>query len=1068
MASRPQNFAEYVVRIFLLIGSVLLLSERGFAQHYPILPVPGAPHGIFTMMQDSQSALWLGTIDDVFRFDGEHFYSLRQYGFPKETPNSFAEDGDGGIWIATQGTDAGGGTGRGGLYRYQSGHVTKVFAGDGLSVVSVAPGAVLASIGTEIPGKPAFGDLVLFRRGSNGWKAEPLLAKQANHLTVDHQGNVLFPCPRGWCEIARQDLEAPHADGSQLRMSQHSGSPLIERVLRDKFGCVWFRAEAFSSYQCPTDPQPKLVPHSISAYDSSAHLEETSDGSIFMLVRLALGRPGVFQIANSSDGIPADMDTAMVARDGTIWIGGDRGLYRFMYPFELKVWDRSDGIQPPASILREGKEIFTSGGGLRRLESDGRRWAAFGGPEGIGAILAAGPLGTLFAASQYSIVQVDRRGSVIASGSIPNPDLSYRLTAGPDGDLWLGHRGVSRVIRAGSRLILRPEMKSDRGTSDIEYDQARNIIWACDGNDLVFLKNGNWGRISQKDGLLNLPCRTIGVQTDGDLWLGYGAAALAWIREPTSGRPIIKNYDQWLNEEVANDEVKLLSTDHRGWIWRVSDANYVAAPGGAENGKWLRLNEQDGLPPPPIPGFGFAAEDDGSIWLSTLNGVAHFSPPETFATDFPAPPVFIAGFSAGQGSSMLANATGNFSRNADLSAYVGSLQFDRRNALHIRYRLLPEQAAWTDTDNLDLYLGKLGWGGHELQVQAQLATGPWSAVESDSFTILKPLWFTWPALGGYVVLAGAVLAGGRRWRKKQVELERRAFPKVAEWRLAALSPELQHLDGALLDSRFEVGRILARGGFATVTEGRDLNQNGRRCAIKIFRQEVADKEWIARRFHQEVLALEQIHHPNVVRIFGSGTTAGGSFYLVMEYIEGETLRELLEIGRLAPERIARYLQQAGSALDQIHRYGICHRDLKPENLMIRTASAPEEELVLIDFSIAIVKDPDETLHGLSRAAGTIYYMAPEQVIGYADSSTDIYSLAKILIEMLSGQRLSALLPNASMDLPDRVRELLGELKVGLSQSSIELIGSALEFDPARRPKSAAEFAERIAQDLGRG
>jgi serine/threonine-protein kinase len=290
---------------------------------------------------------------------------------------------------------------------------------------------------------------------------------------------------------------------------------------------------------------------------------------------------------------------------------------------------------------------------------------------------------------------------------------------------------------------------------------------------------------------------------------------------------------------------------------------------------------------------------------------------------------------------------------------------------------------------------------------------------------------------------------------------------VAEWRLAALSPELQHLDGTLLDSRFEVGRILARGGFATVTEGRDLKQDGRRCAIKIFRQEVVDKEWIARRFHHEVLALEQIQHPNVVRIFGSGTTPSGSFYLVMEYIEGETLRELLEIGRLAPERIARYLRQAGGALDQIHRRGICHRDLKPENLMIRTASPAEEELVLIDFSIAIVKDPDETLHGLSRAAGTIYYMAPEQAIGYADSSTDIYSLAKILIEMLSGKRLSTLLPNASMDLPERVRELLDALSVGLSPSSIALISSALEFDPARRPKNAGEFAEQIAQDLDR-
>ena len=133
--------------------------------------------------------------------------------------------------------------------------------------------------------------------------------------------------------------------------------------------------------------------------------------------------------------------------------------------------------------------------------------------------------------------------------------------------------------------------------------------------------------------------------------------------------------------------------------------------------------------------------------------------------------------------------------------------------------------------------------------------------------------------------------------------------------------------------------------------------------------------------------------------------------------------------------------------------------------MIRAAGTPGQELVLIDFSIAIVQDPDETMHGLSRAAGTLYYMAPEQAIGYADASSDIYSLAKIVIEMLTGQRLSTLLPDASMDLPDRVRELLSGPSFALSVASIDCISAALEFDPFRRPKDANEFALTVAQDL---
>jgi serine/threonine protein kinase len=92
-------------------------------------------------------------------------------------------------------------------------------------------------------------------------------------------------------------------------------------------------------------------------------------------------------------------------------------------------------------------------------------------------------------------------------------------------------------------------------------------------------------------------------------------------------------------------------------------------------------------------------------------------------------------------------------------------------------------------------------------------------------------------------------------------------------------------------------------------------------------------------------------------------------------------------------------------------------------------------------------------------------MAPEQAIGYADAATDIYSLAKVVVEMLAGERLATLLPDASMDLPERVSELLHRLYPKLSSESVDRIAAALQFDPARRPRDAAQFAEQIASDL---
>ncbi len=409
----------------------------------------------------------------------------------------------------------------------------------------------------------------------------------------------------------------------------------------------------------------------------------------------------------------------------------------------------------------------------------------------------------------------------------------------------------------------------------------------------------------------------------------------------------------------------------------------------------------------------------------------------------------------------MADAVDEIESGADVTAHLGSLQMDRRSGMNFRYRVMPQQTGWVSGTGTDLGLGRLAWGDYTLEVQARLVEGPWSATASKSFRVLRPIWLSTPALLGLVVIGGLGATGGWQVRQRRKKRAQTALPGLADWRMAAVSPDMGSVKGLLLDERFELVRIAARGGFANVWEGHDRKQNNRLCAIKIFRHELVDKTWMEKRFQHEVSALSQINHPNVVRIYGHGKAPNGAPYLVMEFVRGQTLREILERGRLTRAQTASYLRQTASALAEIHAHAVCHRDLKPENLMIRASG----ELVLIDFSIAIVQDPDETIHGLSRAAGTIHYMAPEQAVGYANESSDIYSLAKILIEMLTGERLSTLLPDASIDLPDRVRELFHGLNVGLSAASIDLVSRALEFDPSRRPKHAKDFGDQLAQDL---
>lgn len=1080
MAWIAAKYAKENVPTTFLFSLTLLIGSAAFAQRYPILPVPNSPHGIFTLMQDHESRMWLGTIDDVYNFDGERFYSLRGAGFPREVPNSFAEDSRGAIWIGTQGLDALGGTGQGGLYRYDGGRVERIMSGDVLSVIAAGRDTMLASLSTEGSGSPAYGDLYLLRLHDGSWMPSKLLDKLVDHLTVDHQGNILFTCPGGWCELARGIIEQWTQNGQRITPVHHAGDPLAERVLRDRYGCVWTRAATSASYQCPTNPVPVKLSDDLSATDPTSHLEETADGSIFMLVRMILGRPGHFHVANFDNGLPDSMDTAIVARDGTIWIGSSSGLYRFMYPFQLQLWDSRTGVGSANSLVRFDGTIFAADHGLASLARNHMQWERVPAVEGISDIATASRDGNLFVVGSSGLIELDAGKTVKSVTPVSRGKWGTNLAATPDGTLWLGGDGLFRINAHAGRLSIQPESLPDPAVerngasaaiSDLQYEDVNRVLWACYGKRVLFNNGDGWKQITRRDGLLNENCSALVPLSNGNLWVGYSPANYGYIQNALSARPVVQNFNVVTDGPTANNGIGLFASDQRGRLWqRRAEGIYVAEQDAAKQQDWLCLDANDGVSFSGVLGHAFLADPDGSVWFAIQNGVAHFSPPGDFASSFPDPSVFVSGFSDGSGPSVLAGAQRAFSRRDAIEAYIGSLTFNRRNALQIRYRLLPAQSSWTTTRNLTIVLGKPGWGTHTLEIQGRLGTGRWSGTVSQVMVIPAPPWLSWPALTGFCLVCLGLSVSGWQWQRqltlRQAKLSR-ALPDLAELRLSVLSPELQHLDSELLDGRFEVGVLLARGGFAAIVEGRDRTHGNRRCAIKIFRRDLGDSEWMDRRFHQEVLALEQIQHPNVVRIYGSGMLPGGTMYLVMEFIEGVTLRAQMLNGRLPILRIAAHLRQIGSALEAIHARGICHRDLKPDNLMLRRDAPPGQELVLIDFSIAIIKDPDKTVHGLSRAAGTISYMAPEQAIGYADPATDIYSLAKVLVEMIAGERLATLLPDASMDLPQRVSEFVRRALPGLSSKSVILLASALEFDPARRPHDAARFAEQIASDLER-
>jgi serine/threonine-protein kinase len=281
--------------------------------------------------------------------------------------------------------------------------------------------------------------------------------------------------------------------------------------------------------------------------------------------------------------------------------------------------------------------------------------------------------------------------------------------------------------------------------------------------------------------------------------------------------------------------------------------------------------------------------------------------------------------------------------------------------------------------------------------------------------------------------------------------------------------------GRTLDEKYIVEERLGAGGMGAVYRARHLSMD-RPVAIKFLHQQLVEDEAARLRFQTEARAAVKLRHPNAVSVTDFGHTAEGCVYIVMELLEGRTLREILS--REAPLETARAISvmlQTAAAVAAAHEAGIIHRDLKPSNILV-TQSADQPAVVkVLDFGIATFTpdDDDEDVTMLNQrniVIGTPRYMSPEQYNGHElTPAADVYSLGVILYEMLcgmvpfSGATPAEIAQKHAHDSPHSPREILA----GIPEEVEHIVLKALEKQPADRFANAVEFRQELLETTER-
>lgn len=275
--------------------------------------------------------------------------------------------------------------------------------------------------------------------------------------------------------------------------------------------------------------------------------------------------------------------------------------------------------------------------------------------------------------------------------------------------------------------------------------------------------------------------------------------------------------------------------------------------------------------------------------------------------------------------------------------------------------------------------------------------------------------------------------------------------------------------GSMIEGKYRVLRVIGEGGMGTVFEGQNIRID-RRVAIKVLHEHVASSPEFSQRFEREARTSAQIDSPYVCDVLDFGHLDNGQRFIVMEYLEGESLEERLCRGKMTPEEIAPIAFELLEGLGTMHQAGIIHRDLKPANIfLVRRAGTSTETVKILDFGVAKIlaeANAPNQMTSTGMMMGTPLYMSPEQARGArdVDCRTDLYAASVIFYRALTGT-----MPHLGANVQELLFKIVLEDPLPILEAAPEvdevfaaIVAKGLERDPDQRYASARAYQQEIA------